>query len=119
MSRPSRSVVNGWDLMSLDAAASALDAAVDDLRDLTQRMAEAPMKAGDSKGWVGDSQRGCETRTDSDRTEINKLGADITRAAHSVATPSISIRARVRSSSRSMLKADIEGAAKTLRTLLP
>ncbi|OCH79594.1 hypothetical protein P9A14_11070 [Gordonia hongkongensis] len=81
MSRPSRSVVNGWDLMSLDAVATALDAAVDDLRDLTQRMAEAPMKAGDSKGWVGDSQRGCETRTDSDRTEINKLGADITRAA--------------------------------------
>ncbi len=81
MSRPSRSVVNGWDLMSLDAVATALDAAVDDLRDLTQRMAEAPMKAGDSKGWVGDSQRGCEARTDSDRTEINKLGADITRAA--------------------------------------
>ena len=81
MSRPSRSVVNGWDLMSLDAAASALDAAVDDLSGLTQRMAEAPMKAGDSKGWVGDSQRGCETRTDSDRTEINKLGADLTRAA--------------------------------------
>lgn len=81
MSRPSRSVVNGWDLMSLDAAATALDAAVDDLSGLTRRMAEAPMKAGDSKGWVGDSQRGCETRTDSDRTEINKLGADITRAA--------------------------------------
>lgn len=81
MSRPSRSVVNGWDLMSLDGAASALDTAVDDLRDLTQRMAEAPMRAGDSKGWVGDSQRGCEGRTDSDRAEINKLGADLTRAA--------------------------------------
>jgi hypothetical protein len=81
MSRPSRSVVNGWDLMSLDAAAGALDTAVDDLRDLTQRMAEAPMRAGDSKGWVGDSQRGCESRTDSDRAEINKLGADLTRAA--------------------------------------
>lgn len=81
MSRPSRSIVNRWDLMSLDAAAGALDAAVSDLRDLTNRMADAPMRAGDSRGWVGDSQRGCESRTDSDRTEINKLGADLSRGA--------------------------------------
>ncbi|WP_238422321.1 hypothetical protein [Gordonia sp. 'Campus'] len=81
MTRPSRSTVNGWDLMSLDAAATALDAAVTDLRDLTQRMADAPMRAGDSRKWMGDSQLGCENRTESDRVEINKLGSDLTHAA--------------------------------------
>lgn len=82
MSRPSRSVVNGWDLMSLDAAANALDAGVDGLRKQTQAMADAPMSAGDSKGWVGASQLGCEARAGSDRVEINKLGADLTHAAN-------------------------------------
>lgn len=82
MSRPSRSVVNGWDLMSLDAAANALDAGVDGLRKQTQAMADAPMRAGDSKGWIGASQLGCEARAGSDRVEINKLGADLTHAAN-------------------------------------
>ncbi|WP_044506609.1 TPR repeat region-containing protein [Gordonia sp. KTR9] len=91
MSRPSRSIVNGWDLMSLDAAASALDTAVDDLSGLTQRMAEAPMRAGDSRGWVGASQLGCESRTDSDRAEINKLGADLTHAANVLRNTSAAI----------------------------
>lgn len=53
MSRPSRSIVNRWDLMSLDAAAGALDAAVSDLRDLTNRMADAPMRAGTRGGGSG------------------------------------------------------------------
>ncbi|EON34449.1 hypothetical protein GTC6_02540 [Gordonia terrae C-6] len=91
MSRPSRSIVNGWDLMSLDAAASALDTAVDDLSGLTQRMAEAPRRAGDSRGWVGASQLGCESRTDSDRAEINKLGADLTHAANVLRNTSAAI----------------------------
>lgn len=68
--------------MSLDAAANALDAGVDGLRKQTQAMADAPMRAGDSKGWVGASQLGCEARAGSDRVEINKLGADLTHAAN-------------------------------------
>ncbi|MET4164142.1 hypothetical protein ABID74_000758 [Gordonia terrae] len=69
-------------MMSLDAAANALDAGVDGLRKQTQAMADAPMRAGDSKGWVGASQLGCEARAGSDRVEINKLGADLTHAAN-------------------------------------
>ncbi|WP_439032839.1 hypothetical protein [Gordonia terrae] len=51
------------------------------------------MNAGDSKAWIGASQLGCEARTQSDRTEINKIGTDLTTAATVLRNTSTAISA--------------------------
>ncbi|WP_374612677.1 hypothetical protein [Gordonia sp. (in: high G+C Gram-positive bacteria)] len=93
MNRPSRSTVNGWDVLSLDNAANKLDTAVSLLLRQTQKMVDAPMIAGDSQAWVGASQRGCESRTQSDRTEINKIGTELSAAANVLRNTSTAISA--------------------------
>ncbi|MED5801250.1 hypothetical protein VX037_09465 [Gordonia sp. Z-3] len=82
MSRPTRSTVNQWDLPALLAQADGLDGVAENLTNETRSMVATAMRAGDSRRWVGVSQRACEDRTVSDQGEFNKLGSDVIYAAN-------------------------------------
>ncbi len=78
MNRPTRSIVNSWDVMVLLQSAESLETTAENLRTQTKAMADAPMNV---KGWSGESKRACEDRTTSDRDEINRLGTELSAAA--------------------------------------